>query len=119
MIQKDLTGNLKFEMLVPENQGLYECIVENELGQDKKGVQILLPNFTTQIMQTKNTNKANKEFENHWIRKNTKIAAKTHSVVIKVLSDPKIDHVENGKVILKCISGIDEKKFDCLNLKLI
>lgn len=103
MIQKDLTGNLIFEQLVSENQGLYECIVENQFGQDKKGVQISLSNFTTQIIQTTNANKPSKGFENHNASKT--IAKDKHSVIIEILSNPKVDHIENGKVILKCKSS--------------
>ncbi|RNA33969.1 basement membrane-specific heparan sulfate proteoglycan core -like [Brachionus plicatilis] len=125
MIQKDLSGSIKFDKLVQENQGLYECLVENENGQDKKGVQISFPIFATELIRSTTMFYVPKAFSedttvfdrdvDHPIGETTRSIAKAkHTVLIQVLSDPEVDHVENGKVILRCISDIEKASYKWL-----
>ena len=72
-------GQLLISSLSIHNEGKYECVVSNSYGVDRKSIMISLAEEMNQHKPT---------------------------VSIQVLSNPIKDHVANGQVKLKCISGI-------------
>ncbi|CAF0767900.1 unnamed protein product [Brachionus calyciflorus] len=136
LIQKDKIGGIKFKKLSFNDEGLYECLVENEFGQDRKAVQIFFPinSWSNYVHNTESksplhiettietlVNKKDENEETTIFDKNVdrpigintkKNGGKSkNSIVIQVLSNPKIDHVENGQVKLRCISDIENATY--------
>jgi len=71
-------GQLLINSLNIHNEGNYECIASNKYGIDRKSIMISLAEKVNQHKPT---------------------------ISIQVLSNPVKDHVANGQVKLKCISG--------------
>ena len=76
---------LKLNRLSYEHHGEYKCVASNEFGRNEKSFDLqLVP--TSLNVETKTGKQEN------WIK-------------IQVLSNPQKDHVENGTIKLKCLSG--------------
>ena len=72
-----------------EFHGEYKCVASNELGTDEKSIDIdLVPVMASLPSGSKLYNTK----QDNWIK-------------IQVLSNPKKDHIENGTIKLKCLSG--------------
>jgi hypothetical protein len=87
---------LTFEYLTNENEGIYECEVRNQFGSDRKTIEIDLEStYATELVAE------HQVAHPSGINKNNQLK----SINIQVLSNPQTDHIENGKVKIKCISG--------------
>ncbi len=79
-----------------QNEGSYECLASNRFGADKKSIVL---DFTKDSKLAK---------PNELIPKPApgEIMEYKPTISIQVLSNPTKDHVENGRIKLKCISGM-------------
>lgn len=103
---------LTFEYLTSENEGVYECEARNTFGvSERKSIEISLESRY-------GTNEINANEETVRDGYNSTSLATTHhhyhqqsyqqrNINIQVLSNPQTDHVENGRVKIKCISDIE------------
>ena len=102
-------GLLKFESLQAKDQGIYECIISNRFGYDRKSTFIRLeaepnPIGVTKSIQVVGTSSYYHEYSQS---PTTYYASPSkHTIQIQILSDPLKDHVENGTVKLKCLSSM-------------
>lgn len=86
---------LSFEYLAHENEGLYECEARNSLGADRRSIQVQLEDGDNDDGDYgEDTARPHQHHSNR-------------SINIQVLSNPQTDHVENGRVKIKCISDIE------------
>lgn len=81
---------LAFEYLTSDNEGVYECEARNSHGFERKSVEI---NLESALSHDENENHLKQDHQHH------------KNINIQVLSNPQTDHVENGRVKIKCISG--------------
>lgn len=96
---------LRFERLELKDEGLYQCIVTNRFGYDRKLTFIRFDAMTTTTTTTTTmttsitveTTTMNAEEQSH-----AATESNHHLMQIIILSDPQRDHVENGTVRLKC-----------------
>ena len=85
-------GQLFISSLEHTNEGVYECTVSNPYGSDRKSILVSIPKHS--ITDSTDSNNRTKP-----------------TISIQVLSNPVTDHVANGQVKLKCISGKQKKHF--------
>lgn len=93
---------LKIEYLTHESEGLFECEASNSYGVDKKSIRIDLSSPTTYEHKTKDEREDEKTTTAHHNQESNR-----KNINIQVLSNPATDHVENGRVKLRCISDIE------------
>lgn len=111
---------LTFEYLTSENEGVYECEARNTFGvSDRKSIEISLEsrygtneinaNEETAVARDgyNSTSLATTHHNHHHYQHHHSQSYQQRNINIQVLSNPQTDHVENGRVKIKCISDIE------------
>jgi hypothetical protein len=108
---------LTFEYLTSEHEGVYECEAHNSFGksQRRKSVEIDLESSVAGLLDVSQATPhqhhlpahdqneiSEHEGDEHLSQQPRR---NQHHINIQVLSNPQTDHVENGRVKIKCISG--------------
>lgn len=91
LLKQDKCGKLVINQFSSVNQGVYECVVSSNYGLGQKYIELTLP---SQVNTTNTPTTTVKP-----------LVTSKHTARIIVLSNTETDHVENGRVMLKCTSG--------------
>lgn len=104
---------LTFEYLTNKNEGVYECQAHNQYGSARRETEINLESAAIYASSWSLSSSTMSTTSSTSTTTTASVVATAqsqphqhHHINIQVLSNPQVDHVENGRVKIKCISDI-------------